>query len=75
MAPGNRQPTARTPLLKAALAGLGVVFFAVAVARSASWAYGAGALCLAASVIAGRRPKRMARTTQPPNADGPPSPH
>ncbi|MFC7843707.1 hypothetical protein ACFY3O_11285 [Streptomyces sp. NPDC001046] len=57
MKPADRPP-ARTSLLKAALAATGAVFFVIAIALPAPWAYAVGALLLAACVIPYRRPPR-----------------
>ncbi|MFC4331859.1 hypothetical protein ACFPC0_29630 [Streptomyces andamanensis] len=53
MAPDNQHSAARIALLKAALAAVGVVFFLIALFRSAHWAYAVGAFFLITSATAG----------------------
>ncbi|MCX4546653.1 hypothetical protein [Streptomyces sp. NBC_01565] len=52
------QPGAHTALVKAALAGAGVVFLVLALVLPARWAYIPAVVFLAASVVVGRRPRR-----------------
>ncbi|MEU6964278.1 hypothetical protein [Streptomyces chrestomyceticus] len=54
----GRQTTTRTALVKVALTAAGVVFFALALALPARWAYAPAAVLLAASVLTHRRTNR-----------------
>ncbi|CAN3983281.1 hypothetical protein [Kitasatospora purpeofusca] len=56
MEPGNRRP-ARIALLKAVGAALGAALFLLAITLPAPWAYAAGALLVAASVVLGHGPR------------------
>ncbi|MFH8692492.1 hypothetical protein ACH4EC_37220 [Streptomyces anulatus] len=58
MTDDDRRAATRKALLKAALAALGVVFFVLALALPARWAYAPAAILLAASVLVGRRTGR-----------------
>ncbi|WP_406513473.1 hypothetical protein OG851_36295 [Streptomyces sp. NBC_00161] len=50
----DRQAATRTARVKGGLAAAGIVFFVLALALPARWAYAPGAILLAASVLVGR---------------------